>query len=53
MGNGKIEMWPGEVPPQVCMGDVRFVEGFDCFCEQECERRVRGYEIELSPEDEA
>ena len=45
MSNGKIEGWPGEVPSQMCMEDVRLVEGFECFCEVECERRVRGYEV--------
>ena len=43
--NGMIEDWPGEVPAELCMEDARQVEGYECFCEVECERAVRGYEV--------
>ena len=34
-----------------CMYDVLGMEAGECFCEHECERRVRGLEV-IEPENE-
>lgn len=50
MSNGPIENYEGEIPPELCMYDRRSNFEGQCFCEHECERSARGYEVEEEDE---